>query len=69
MNYPIFKYRVASEHDLWEPITISVQNDTIIESSVSKGVEIGASFTSMKSYWEQFEDENKYVITEIKESE
>lgn len=62
------KYKVASIENLWEPIIIIVFKNTIIESSYKKGVEIGSDFTSMKKYWEQFDGENKYIITPIIET-
>ena len=61
----IRRYRVESLHGLWEPVEISVQKGVIIESSVHKGYEVGSNFESMRKYWEGFEGENKYKITEL----
>ncbi len=59
------RYKVASASDLWDPVYVSVHKDTIVESSVKKAVEIGSNFTSMCKYWNQFDGENKYLITPI----
>lgn len=65
----IQKYKVSSAENLWEPITISVLKDIIIESNVKKGIEIGSSFESMKKYWNSFSGENAYIVTPIIDTE
>lgn len=65
MDDKIQKYKVASAENLWDPIVISVHKNTIIECSDKRSVEVGADFTSMKKYWEQFDGENKHLITPI----
>jgi len=61
------KYRVSSAENLWQEVVVTVHKGVIVESSYKRGVEIGSNFESMRKYWEQFEGENKYIITEIKE--
>ena len=61
------KYRVSSAENLWQEVVVTVHKGVIVESSYKRGVEIGSNFESMRRYWEQFEGENKYIITEIKE--
>ncbi len=66
MSETTTRYEIASEQGLWAPVLITVdKNGTIIESSVKGACEIGASFASMKKYWEQFDGENKYLINKL----
>lgn len=67
MSSDFKKYRVSSAHGLWDDVVITVHNGIVVASSYKKGVEIGSSFESLKTYWNSFEGENKYLITEVKE--
>ena len=68
MSSDIKTYKVSSEKGLWDDVILTVQKGIVIGSSYKRGVEIGSNFESLKSYWEQFEGENKYVITELKDN-
>ena len=64
----IYKYKVESEHGLWEPTILTVHKGVIVGSTVKQGYEIGSNWQSMRKHFEQGEGENKYIITEINDS-
>ena len=58
-------YKISSAENLWEPTTITVFKNTIIESSDKRCIDIGSNFDSMCKYWNSFDGDNKYLITLI----
>lgn len=61
-------YKISSEHNLWEPSTIQVNDKGFIvdvQPMVGASIVIGSKFESMKAFWESFQGENAYKIEEL----